>query len=167
MDPHRDGEQSFIDALAHAYYEVVDAQYRTACTLTASVSCAVLRHFGYEAQTVPCQLWYSRPQRNYILGFVGNTPTPGKWDGHLVCISGRYLLDASLYHFHKEFSLDVPWVAAVPRVPVPSQILARHELPGGHALKWLHPPPASDTHYPEVPQTLVQTLAQRLIARLT
>jgi hypothetical protein len=33
-----------------------------------------------------------------------------------------------LIHFNKEFGLDVPWVAAVQRIPVPSQMLARHEL---------------------------------------
>ena len=38
------------------------------------------------------------------------------------------LIDASLIHFNKEFGLDVTRVAAVQRIPVPTQMLARHEL---------------------------------------
>jgi hypothetical protein len=34
-------------------------------------------------------------------------------------------------------------------------------------MKWLYPPPGSDTRYPEVPQGLVQELADSLIERLT
>jgi hypothetical protein len=67
----------------------------------------------------------------------------------------------------KAFGLEVPWVAAVQRIPVPSQMLARHELSDESTLKWLYPPPGSDTRYPEVPQGLVQELADSLIERLT
>jgi len=166
MAPKFESEQALVDALAHAYYQVVDTQYRIACTLTASVSCAVLRHFGMEVQLEPCQVWYSYPHHNYVIGFVGNAPQEGKWDGHLVCTSGKLLIDASLFHFNKEFGLEVPWVAAVQRIPVPSQMLARHELSDDSTLKWLYPPPGSDTRYPEVPQGLVQELAGSLIERL-
>jgi hypothetical protein len=72
-----------------------------------------------------------------------------------------------LFHFNKEFGLEVPWVAAVQLIPVPSQMLARHELSDDSTLKWLYPPPGSDTRYPEVPQGLVQDLAGSLIKRLT
>ena len=64
------------------------------------------------------------------------------------------------------FGLEVPWVAAVPRIPVPSQMLARHELSDESTLKWLYPPPGSDTRYPEVPQGLVQELAGKLVESL-
>jgi len=163
MAPKLESEQALIDALAHAYYQVLDTQYRTSCTLTATVSCTVLRHFGLDAQLAPCQVWYSHPHHNYVVGFVGNAPQQDKWDGHLVCTTGKLLLDASLFHFNKEFGLDVPWVAAVQRIPVPSQMLARHELADDTTLKWLYPPPASDTRYPEVPQGLVQELVGSLI----
>jgi len=167
LPPKFESAQALVDALAHAYFQVVDTQYRTACTLTATVSCAVLRHFGMDAQLEPCQVWYSHPHHNYVIGFVGNAAKEGKWDGHLVCTSGKLLIDASLFHFNKEFGLEVPWVAAVQRIPVPSQMLARHELSDDSTLKWLYPPPGSDTRYPEVPQGLVQELAGSLIKRLT
>ncbi len=166
MAPKLESEQALVDALAHAFYEVVDTKYRTACTLTASVSCMVLRHFGLDAQLAPCQVWCSLPHHNYVVGFVGNAPQDGKWDGHVVCTTGKLLVDASLFHFQQEFSLETPWVAAVQRIPVPSQMIARHELAADQTLKWLYPPPESDTRYPEVPQTLVQELAGRLIERL-
>jgi len=37
MAPKLESEQALIDALAHAYYQVLDTQYRTSCTLTATV----------------------------------------------------------------------------------------------------------------------------------
>ena len=166
MAPKFESEQALVDALAHAYFQVVDTQYRTACTLTATVSCAVLRHFGMDAQLVPCQVWHSHSHASHVIGFLGNAPQEGKWDGHLVCTSGKLLIDASLFHFNLEFGLEVPWVAAVQRIPVPSQMLARHELSADSTLKWLYPPPGSDTRYPEVPQGLVGALAGSLIERL-
>ena len=84
-----------------------------------------------------------------------------------MCTSGKLLIDASLFHFRNEFGLEVPWVAAVQRIPVPNQMLARHELSDESTLKWLYPPPGSDTRYPEVPQGLVQELAGKLVERLT
>jgi hypothetical protein len=166
MAPKFESEQALVDALAHTYYQVVDTQYRTACMLNATVSCTVLRHFGLDAQLVPCQVWYSHPSHNYVIGFVGNAPQEGKWDGHLVCTTDKLLIDASLFHFNKEFGLKTPWIAVVPRIAVSSQMMARQGLSNDTTLKWLYPPPASDTHYPEVPQSLVQELAGRLIERL-
>ena len=166
MAPKFESEQALIDALVRAFYQVVDTQYRTGCTLTANVACTVLRHFGQDAQVEPCQVWCSLPHQNYVIGFVGNAPQERKWDGHVVCTSGKFLVDASLFHFQKEFGLEIPWVAAVQRIPVPSQMMARHELSSDTTLKWLCPPPGSDTHYPEVPQSLVQELAGSLISML-
>ena len=166
MAPKLEREQALIDALARAYFQVVDLQYRTACMLTATVSCAVLRHFGLDAQVAPCQVWCSLPHHNYVVGFVGNAPKDGKWDGHVVCTTDQFLIDAALFHFPKEFGLETPWVAVVQRISVPSQMIARHELAADQTLKWLYPPPDSDTHYPEVPQTLVQELAGKLVERL-
>ena len=45
-------------------------------------------------------------------------------------------------------------------------MLARHELSDDFTLKWLYPPPGSDTRYPEVPQGLVQELAGKLVESL-
>jgi len=167
MTPKFESREALMDALALAYYHEVDAQYKPACTLTASVSCAVLRHFGLDAQLVSCQVWYGLLHRNYVVGFLGKAHQEGEWDGHLVCTSGKLLIDASLFRFHKEFGLEIPGVAAVQRIPVPSQMIARHELSDTIALKWLYPPPGSDVRYPEAPTGLVKELAGKLIGRLT
>ncbi len=166
MAPNIERERALVDALANAYYEVLDQGYRTGCMLTASVSCAVLEHFGVQAQVTPCQVWYSLAHHNYVVGFVGSAPQKDKWDGHVVCTSTNFLLDAALFHFKREFDMDVPWVASVQRIPVASQMMARYELPSGQSLKWLNPPPGSDTQYPEVPKGLVQELAGKLVERL-
>ena len=156
-----------VGALADVFFQVLPGEYRTYCTLTATVACTALTRLGHAAQVVPCQVWMGVGDRRYVIGFVGAAPQVRRWDGHVVCLCGGVLLDAALHHFSREFGLQAPNVAVARQVGLPSQVIARQSLPGGATLKWMHPPPGAGTDFDPPPAALVDDLAARLVSRLT
>ena len=106
-----------LDRLARSFYEVVPHEYKTYCSLTARIAQRVLQRFGIACECVPCQVWYSQPHHHYVIGFLGpQNPNhnPGKWDGHVVCCTDRWLLDTATHHFQREFGLTAPDVVLTP-----------------------------------------------------
>ena len=158
-----------LDRLARSFYEVVPHEYKTYCSLTARIAQRVLQRFGIACECVPCQVWYSQPHHHYVIGFLGpQNPNhnPGKWDGHVVCCTDRWLLDTATHHFQREFGLTAPDVVLTPLFAIPSTALAYLQLQDSNALWWHTPPMQADTQAPEEPPALVERYAQALIERL-
>lgn len=167
VKPKAEHEAHLLSTLAARYFAVIPQQYRTYCSLTAEVSRRVLKHFGVEASLLPCQVWCSSTNgEHHVVGFVGRGSTATKWDGHVVCITNAYVLDASLHHFEREFSVPVPAVLAVQRTRLTSQSIAVATLAGGQTLLWLQPPHSGSVRIPKAPTELVNELAQKLIVDL-
>lgn len=74
-----------LEALALQFYDVVPSEYKTYCTMTARIAQKVLGSFDVETTLQPCQVWYATPNHNYVVGFTGQAPKDGKWDGHVIC----------------------------------------------------------------------------------
>src|SRR5687767_9250888 len=108
-------ELLIANTLVTNFYKIVPLEYRTFCSLTSRISKSVLSHFGVKADLLPCQIWLVTPEQNFVVGFVGKAPDPKKWDGHVVCGAGDFIIDAALHHFTREFDLNVPLIAAAPR----------------------------------------------------
>ena len=161
------GEQLTLKALADSFYEVVPLELRTYCALTSAISKAVLHHFAIQSRVVPCQLWCAAPKHNYVVGFVGNRKTDGKWDGHAICMAGNWLIDAALHHLQTEFQIAVPPVATVEVFTIPTHIIGRADLSNQHTIWWHKPPQGANTRLPKNPPSLVCEYADRLIERLT
>jgi hypothetical protein len=159
-------QQSILGALGHAYYEVVPLNLRTYCSLTSEISKNVLAHFGIEARCMPCQVWCTVPDQNFVVGFVGNSAKDGKWDGHAICSAGNWFIDTALHHFKVDFNLEVPAVAYAPRFDLPTQAISRVDLNPTHSFWWHHPPQGVDTTLPQNPPELVAQYAAQLIERL-
>ena len=146
-------------------YEVVSPEYATYCSYTSRIVKSVLAHFGQASELVPCQIWYCQPGHTYVIGFLGR-PAPGKWDGHVVCQAGNWIVDTAVQHFSKHFGLAVPKVVVAPCFDFPTLAIAKWDVSDTDRV-WWHPPPIeADAVVPEEPVNLIEEYARQLIARL-
>lgn len=160
------GRVVLFERLAGAFYEVVPVQYRTYCSFTSQIMQRVLQHFGVRCERVSCQVWYTKPDHIYVIGFLGKQ-NPGKWDGHVVCCADGILIDAATHHFEREFGLGVPWIVMTQMFAFPTTAIAHRALNATDALWWHPPPEGVDVSPPEEPQELVEQYADGLIRRLS
>ena len=148
------------------FYEVVPLSYATYCSFTSRIAKAVLEHFGLACALESCQIWYCKPDQTYVIGFLGRIAT-GKWDGHVVCRSGNWLMDTAIHHFAKEFGLNVPKVVVVPCFEFPTQAIAKWDVSDTDRVWWHHPPQGVDALPPEEPQALIDKYVQQLIDKVS
>jgi len=163
-------EQRLLQLLGERFFDVVPAEFSTHCAFTSAVSQSVLRRFGLPCQQVPCQVWHVAPDGNCIVGFMVKDPAQprrvGKrWDGHAICVTAHWIIDAALSHFTRAFGLEVPQVVVQPRFTVPAQAISRFDLNETEHLWWYNPPPNVDTAIPLEPPDIVERHAAAL-ARL-
>ena len=168
--PHSPKEGPSIEALvrylAQHYYEVVPDSLRTYCAVTSRITQAVLHAYGLPARLTPCQVWYVTPGHNHVVGFLGQDPVPGKWDGHVACTVGPWMIDAAISQYQRDFGLVTPWVVLTQPFRVRSRVIARLDLGPDRGLWWHEPPGGLDLTPPAEPEALVETHARALIAYL-
>jgi hypothetical protein len=163
----RERDIYLVNALVAHFYDVVPPEYKTYCVLTSRISQRVLKHFGIDAQLLPCQVWLVTENHNFIVGFHGK-PGPGKWDGHVVCRAGSLIIDAALQQFEAEFGVQVPSVIASSCFGFPTQVLSRRDLAHDSRFWWHYPPvsPNVDLRVPDEPDALIARYAAPLIELL-
>jgi hypothetical protein len=154
-----------MQLLSDHFYEVVPTSYATFCAFSAYISKGVLEHFGLACELQPCQIWYCHPDHTYVIGFLGR-PAAGKWDGHVVCRSGPWLIDGAMQHFAKEFGLRVPRVVVAPCFEFPSQALARWRASDTDTVWWHHPPVGSKVELPQEPQDMIDGYVAQLVEKI-
>lgn len=160
------GEAVIVRELALAFFQVVPRAYATHCALASRIAVDVLDHFGVTADLLPCQLWHQSRDGNHVIGFLGNRPDKGKWDGHVVCATGTMLLDAAIRGLHRDFGLDVPQVVVAPLFNAPSHVIARRNLNHDDTLWWHNVPYGADPTPPHAPDSLIRENVARLVAAL-
>lgn len=154
-----------VENLVDTYYNCVPTRYKTYCSLTSRISERVLSSFGIRAELVPCQLWCVTSTHNYVIGFVGNT-SPGRWDGHVICVAGDYLVDAATHHIPKQFNISVPDILFSQLIPLPTQVISRYNLDDAKRL-WWHPLPSGfDPTPPDEPKAIIDEYSDRLIREI-
>jgi len=158
-------ELRVLTALGAHFYDVVDPEYRTYCSFTSRIAKLVLEHFGLPCELQPCQIWYTQPDRIYVVGFLGALQ-PGKWDGHVVCRIGNWLLDTAMHHFERDFQCAVPWVVAAPRFGFPTQAIAKWQITSTDCIWWQLPPKGINPTPPQEPEHMIHAYALQLIGRL-
>ena len=159
-----------VNAVAENFYKIVPKEFRTYCSLTSRISKSVLLHFDIEAELLPCQVWLATPEQNFVVGFTGKSAAPGKWNGHVVCEAGNFIIDTALCNFTRDFDLNVPYVAATPRFLVPTQVIARLDLNAQNSLWWHCPPSSSheiDLNIPEEPPEIIAKYSTLLIEHIS
>lgn len=160
-----DQHTAMAEKLARQFYKVVPEGYKTFCAFTYHITQLVLRHFGVPCHRVPCQVWYTQPQKIHVIGFLGQNH-PDKWDGHMVCCTDSLLIDTAVHHFERDFAVQVPWVILTRLFEFPSTAIAHLSMGATEGIWWHHPPAGADITPPEEPQEMVDLYARQLIERL-
>lgn len=155
-----------VTALKENFFEVVPEHFKSFCALNASIVHHTLARFSITSTLQPCQLWCATPTRNVVIGFIHETPLPGRWDGHVVCTAKDWLVDAALIHLRREFDIHVPDIVAIPRFHIRSQTIARADLDATNRLWWLNPPPGIDATPPHEPEEVIRAHADKLFHRI-
>ena len=159
-------EQTTLNLLSGLFYRVVPLEFRTYCSLTTAISRAVLSELGIKSKAVPCQLWCATEDHNFVVGFLGKKEQVGKWDGHVICSTGGWFIDAALHHFASDFGIEVPSVAVVRRFTAQTQVIGRLDLKDQKTLWWHSPPVDARSRAPKEPQELVSEYAKKLVREL-
>jgi hypothetical protein len=150
-----EAESQIVDKLRLVFYEVVPAEYRTFCSLTSRISQAALLQFGIVNELMPCQLWYTNQNQNYVVGFLNNAEASQEWNGHVVCRAGNVIIDAATQNLEVKLGVPVPWVVVARRFLVTTQLISRARLEEHAMLEWFYPPAGVATEPPEEPQALI------------
>jgi hypothetical protein len=151
--------------LREDFYQVVPAAFQTCCIFAASICCKVLRHFGFDARVVPCQLWWAGPDKNFVVGFY-KTASDKQWNGHAVCVANGWLIDAAPRQFQKQFGLDVPGILVTRTFGITSNVIGRYTLSDDTHLWWHEPPGDDEVAIPSEPEELIDRYAQALVQRV-
>jgi hypothetical protein len=158
-----DFEKSTLEKMTDHFFEVVPLELSTYCAVDSRIACAVLNHFEIPAELYACQMRLYSKAGIYAVGFVGNQLAPGQWNGHVICKTKNWFIDAALYTFKKKFNLEVPLSVGIRADDFEQQQFAHFELQDGSELKWFQVPEGFDKKIPDEPIEVIQKYAQELI----
>ena len=159
-------EKLIVKMLGDIFYDVVPQERATYCVKDSAICVRVLKHFGVHAEIQNCQLWCLTNDQNYAIGFLGKPPTEGKWDGHAICRTKSFFVDCASFHLKTQFNIEVPLVIVGRIFQIPSQIIARCDLPNDSHLLWLYPPPRAPKRQPIHPLIRIKYFADEIIRRM-
>lgn len=156
-------QEEVLVCLRDEFYRVVPLKYQTYCVLTARICQRALRHFNLEYEVVPCQLWWSGIDGNFVVGFHEQHPQE-QWGGHVVCMGQDWLVDAALHHIQKGTGEPVPNILVTRTFAIRSNAISRRILSPQASLWWHRPPAGVQIDLPQEPEDLIARYADELIA---
>ena len=156
-------EKNILEKLTSHFFEVVPLELSTFCAVDSKIACAVLNQFGIEASLYACQMRHYSSKGIYAVGFVGDKLPQGQWNGHVICKTKNWFIDAALFTFKKKFNLEVPLVVGIRADDFEQQQFAHQSLSDGSEIKWFQAPEGFDKSIPDEPQEIIQKYADELI----
>lgn len=124
------------------YYVALPEALKVHSLFATHILSHALHHYGIRTRVLPCRLWCSLPRsdKEFPGGFANFFDTE-KWNGHVVCLVGDWLVDAALYHLNPTFNFEVPKIVAR-RIALPeSGIYTRYRLNPTTEFVWYRLPP--------------------------
>lgn len=159
-------EQDVLKKLTNQFYEVVPLELSTFCAVDSKIACAVLNHFGIEATLYVCQLRHYSSKGIYVVGYVDDKPPQGQWNGHVICKTKNWFIDAALFTFMKKFNLEVPLSVGIRADNFEQHQFAHYIIGDGSELKWFQAPDGFDKSIPDEPFEIIQKYTQELVKRI-
>ena len=158
-----DFELNILKKLEQHFYNVVPLDLATYCVLNSRIACEVLNHFHMEAILRTCQVRHYSTKGVYAIGFVKNELAADKWNGHAICKTKNWFVDASLFTFNKIFKLKTPLIVGATQGDFSEGQFSQYELNDGSVLKWFEIPEKIDEKIPEEPLEIIQKYAEKII----
>ena len=152
--------------LTNQFFDVVPLELCTFCVVNTKICCDVLNHFGIEASSYVCQVRHYSSKEVHNLGFVGHKLAKGQWNGHVICKSEDFFIDAALFTFKKQFNLEVPLIVGLRANDFEQQQFAHYSLSDGCELKWFQAPDGFDESLPTEPFEIISKYTQELVRRI-
>lgn len=133
LNPLNDEERQILKLVVEEYYAVLPPALQVHSLFATHILSHTLHRFGIRTRVLPCRLWCSSmqpplPHKRETVGGILNYWNSEKWNGHVVCLVGDWLVDVALYHLNPAFNYEVPKVIAR-RIALPEPgIYARYQL---------------------------------------
>ena len=133
LKPLNDEERQILKLVVEEYYVVLPPALQVHSLFATHILSHTLHRFGIRTRVLPCRLWCSSMQpplshKRETVGGILNYWNSEKWNGHVVCLVGDWLVDVALYHLNPAFNYEVPKVIAR-RIALPEPgIYARYQL---------------------------------------
>ncbi len=117
LKPLNDEENQILQRVVEEFYVALPPALQVHSLFATHVLSNTLHRFGIRTRVLPCRLWCSSlqpplPHPREVVGGLVNYGNPEKWNGHVVCLVGDWLVDAALYHLNPAFNYEVPKIIA-------------------------------------------------------
>lgn len=157
-----DEQHHILKLVVEEYFVVLPPALKVHSLFATHILSQTLQHYGIRTRVIPCRLWSSlNPKFEFAGGFVNFTNVE-KWNGHVVCLAGEWLIDAALYHLNPTYNYEVPKIIAR-RIVMPERgTYARYRMNKNVEFVWYRLPP----EVPLVPLTGYEDYIDRFVTKL-
>jgi hypothetical protein len=106
-------EYRILQLMVREFYVALPESLKTYSLFSTHLLSKALHHYGIRTRVIPCRLWCSlfKPEKEFVGGFL-NFGDAEKWNGHVVCLVGDWLVDTAIYHLNPSFGYQVPKIIA-------------------------------------------------------
>jgi hypothetical protein len=135
-------EYQILQLLVREFYVALPESLKTYSVFTTHLFSKALQYYGIKTRVLPCRLWCStlKTKKEFVGGFF-NFGDAEKWNGHIICLAGDWLIDAAIYHLNPTFGYQVPKIIAERIFFPPPHIYAQHRLNKKTEFVWYRLPP--------------------------
>ncbi len=136
-------EYRILQMVVREFYVALPESLKTYSVFTTHLLSKALQHYRIKTRVIPCRLWCStsKPKKEFVGGLF-NFDDAEKWNGHVICLAGDWLVDTAIYHLNPTFGYQVPKIIAKRIVFPEPQIYTRHKLNKKTEFVWYRLPPA-------------------------
>jgi len=156
-------EYRILQMLVKEFYVALPQSIKTYSLFSTHVLSKALHHYGIKTRILPCRLWCSllKTEKEFVGGFL-NFGDAEKWNGHVICLVGDWLVDTAIYHLNPTFGYQVPKIIAQRIVYPEPQIYTRYKLNKITEFVWYRLPPA----IPAIPLVEYEAFIHRYLPTL-
>jgi hypothetical protein len=156
-------EYRILQMVVKEFYVALPEILKTYSLFSTHVVSKVLHHYGIKTRVIPARLWCSnlKTEKEFVGGFL-NYEDAEKWNGHVICLVGDWLVDAAIYHLNPAFGYQVPKIIAQRIVYPEPQIYTRYRLNKKTDFVWYRLP----ANLPTIPLEGYEEFMQRYLPTL-
>jgi hypothetical protein len=156
-------EYRILQMVVKEFYVALPESLKTYSVFSTHVISKALHHYGIKTRVIPARLWCSnlKTEKEFVGGCL-NFEDAEKWNGHVICLVGDWLVDAAIYHLNPTFGYQVPKIIAQRIVYPEPQIYTRYRLNKKTEFVWYRLPANS----PTIPLSGYEDFMQRYLPTL-
>jgi len=156
-------EYRILQMVVKEFYVALPEVLKTYSLFSTHVVSKVLNHYGVKTRVIPARLWCSnlKTEKEFVGGCL-NFEEAEKWNGHVICLVGDWLVDAAIYHLNPTFGYQVPKIITQRIVYPEPQIYTRYRLNKKTDFIWYRLP----ANLPTIPLEGYEDFMQRYLPTL-